>query len=226
MNQCIHAAEQLGIPSSTSLKRRSSSDHTEHTLKRSATAERPEYSLHASYAPSYQAQPPAAPHVAILPRPASSDHRDPRTPGKVELPKKRGRPSRADKAKRDLQPLLPRPPAHQTPPTGRALQSPSAPQNWRAGSQPAQNGLAPLASKRTAVPSLLSSPITASRPITPPEAYLPTSRSPSSPRARMSTASPRGELIRPTTQKRESLDVSASYPQAMEADFGRARKIL
>ena len=226
MNQCIHAVGQLGIPSSTSLKRRLSTDYTEHAPKKPATVERPEYSLHTSYHSAYHQPPPGPPHVTILPRLTSSDHRDPRTPAKVELPKKRGRPSRADKAKRDLQPLLPRPAAPQASPTLLAPQSPSEPHNpGQAGSHPGQNGLAPLAPKRTAVPSLLASPVTAARPITPPEAYIPRSRSPSSPMARTSTASPRGERPWPSTQQREKPEVGAPYPQAIKADFSRGSKM-
>lgn len=202
MNQCMHAAEQMAIPSA-SMKRRSSNDHTGNVLKRLATAERPEYSPHTSHQPGHQPlPPPASPHVSILPRPANGDYRDPRSPVKADVPKKRGRPSRADKAKRDLQPLLPRPPASQ------ATHAPQAPA--RATSHSAQNGLAPLAPKRTAVPALLASPITAARPITPPEAYIPTSRSPGSPQGRTSTASPRGDRTRNLTQKDGNPDLPAS----------------
>lgn len=191
MNQCMQAAEQMAIPS-PSLKRRSSNDHTEHTLKRLATMDRPEYSSPASRQANWP---------AILPRPTNGDYREPLPPPKVEPKKKRGpgRPRREDRILPTPQPLLPRLPAMQSSYAPHSSQFSPAPEG--PASHQAQNSLAPPAAKRAAALALPASPTSAGRPITPPEAYMPASRSPSSPRGRASTASPRGGRPRPLEQK-------------------------
>lgn len=184
MSQCIQATEQMAIPSAA-IKRRLSNEYSEQIPKRVATSERPEYALHTQY-PNYQyLPPPAASHVNILPRPLNGDHREPRSPApKPDGPRKRGRPSRADKAKRDLHPLLPRPSSDQTSPI---LHSPHP-----VPSPGSQNGLASLASRSDKLPTIMPGPrpSSATRPITPPE-YVATSRSSASPRARRASTSPR-----------------------------------
>ncbi|KAF4123172.1 hypothetical protein GMORB2_6722 [Geosmithia morbida] len=75
MNQCVEAADRMGIASS--LKRRSSNDYTEHSSKRTATASRPGYPPPVPVQPNYPYthQPPAPPHGAVLPHPGMSDYR-------------------------------------------------------------------------------------------------------------------------------------------------------
>ncbi|KEY67227.1 hypothetical protein S7711_06696 [Stachybotrys chartarum IBT 7711] len=106
MNQCMQIAEHLAIPST--LKRKPASDWSEPHPKRVATTERADQPrpLRNSMTPSTVAASPG-PHIAILPRPGRESLERPPPPQIPPLPKKRGRPSRADKAKRDLRPILP-----------------------------------------------------------------------------------------------------------------------
>lgn len=208
LSQCMQATENMAIPSA-SMKRRLSNEYTEQTTKRLATTERPEYALHTHY-PAYQPlPPPTAPHVNILPRPMNGDIREPRSPApKADVPKKRGRPSRADKAKRDLHPLLPRPSMDQTSPV---LQSPHP-----VASPASQNGLVPLAPKTDRLPSIVPGPrpSSATRPITPPEAYNAPVRSSASPRTRRASASPRVGASAPGAYHASQADATTSNSRA------------
>lgn len=202
----MQATEHMAIPSA-SMKRRLSNEYTEQTSKRPAMFERPEYALHPQY-PSYQPSPhPAGSHVNILPRPLNGDHREPRSPApRSDVPKKRGRPSRADKAKRDLHPLLPRPSLDQTSPV---LHSP-----YPVASPGSQNSFVALAPKTDRLPSIVPGPRPSSAtrlttpprapttppeapktspgaPRTPPEAYIAMSKSSAGARAPRASASPR-----------------------------------
>lgn len=215
MSQCIQATEQMAIPSA-SIKRRLSNEYTEQTSKRLATSERPEYALHTHY-PAYQPLPPptaTGPHVNILPRPMNGDRREPRSPApKVDMPKKRGRPSRADKAKRDLHPLLPRPSLDQTSPVPQSAHtapSPSGP-----------NGFVSLAPKTDRLPSIMTErrPSSSSRPVTPQEAYAALSRSSASPRERRASASPRVSVGHAGTYQ-------PSQPESSRAPNSRSKQVL
>ena len=192
MNQCMQAAEQLSV-NAHSIKRRLSNDQSESNPKRLATAERPEYTMLGSHYhyPHYQLPPPAPTQASILPRPASGERRDHPPQFKPDPPRKRGRPSRQDKAKRDLQPLLPRP---SFPAASQLLHTSASPQVAGQGTIPTSaSHLAPLAPKIPEAPSLLASPLSTGRPITPPEAYVPTVGGSASPRGSIRSSSPRGE---------------------------------
>lgn len=155
MNQCMQMAEYLSIPSA-SLKRKPSNEHIDHGSKRRAMSD-------------YLAQPPAPtdsfehqaalptapPPVAILPRPPNGSAESPPSQppaAAAAVPKKRGRPSRADKAKRDLRPLLPQHLAPRPPPQALGPNTP-----------------------RPILPAV--SPGLDQRPITPPTAYSASSAS-------------------------------------------------
>lgn len=207
----MQATEQMAI-SSASIKRRLSNEYTEQNTKRLATSERPEYALHTHY-PAYQPSPlptATAPHINILPRPTNGDCREPRSPvSKIDLPRKRGRPSRADKAKRDLHPLLPRPSMDQTSAVAQsahAIASPGGP-----------NGLVPLAPKTDRLPSIVTErrPSSSSRPATPQAAYVAVSSSSVSPRARRASASPRGGTSSEGTYQTQT-DAAASNARAKQ----------
>lgn len=105
--QCMHVADQLTLQA-LQLKRKRSNEPVA-----DVSAKRP--SLPGGYATSsgssYHASVPAmasAP-VSIAPRPSNGHRQSPvaSPPPPAPTTKKRGRPSRADKAKRDLRPLLP-----------------------------------------------------------------------------------------------------------------------
>lgn len=209
----MQATDQMAIPSA-SIKRRLSNEYTDQSSKRLAMSERPEYALHPHYS-TYQPLPPPtaiASHANILPRPMNGDHslREPRSPApKVEIPKKRGRPSRADKAKRDLHPLLPRPSLDQASPM---------PQSAHATASPGgSNGLVPLAPKTDRLPSIVTErrPSSSSRPVTPQGAYVAVSRSSASPRAGRASASPRVGVGSAGTYHPQS-DASASNARAKQ----------
>lgn len=118
MNQCIQIAEHHSIPSN-SLKRKQSSDNIDAMPKRRAVSDSFE-----QHAPLLS----ASPHVSILPRPANGYAEGPPSqPAALTPPKKRGRPSRADKAKRDLRPLLPQHPQHLAPRLPPIALAPNAP---------------------------------------------------------------------------------------------------
>lgn len=111
MNQCVEAIERMSLPV-PSLKRKSwSNDQDDRPAKRRANHEHGEHIPRATDTNSNAPMlPGAAPPVSILSRPSTGYSISPKLPSAPELPKKRGRPSRADKAKRDLRPLLPQPP--------------------------------------------------------------------------------------------------------------------
>lgn len=107
MNQCIQMAEQLSLPS-CSTKRKSLGTQDERAPKRQSL---PDQRGHGSAIPfnsvHCQTSGPARPtNVAILPRPDTGVQRASSQPP-AAVPKKRGRPSRADKARRNLRPNLP-----------------------------------------------------------------------------------------------------------------------
>lgn len=193
----------MGI-SSPSLKRRSSNDYNDQSSKRPSRAAHPGYPPPVPIQPSYPYPPPPAahPHASMMHYQAPSDYRQRRQPDKPDPPKKRGRPSRADKAKRDLQPILPRPLAPQLAPQV-AHPTHFSPPSHIVDVPPSFNGLAPLAPKRTTLPPMLPSPVRPAGPITPPEAYVtskgsPRPMNPSSPRSlHPSALSPRSERPRP-----------------------------
>jgi hypothetical protein len=123
MNQCMQAADQVGIKQVPWLKRKMTDDQGGPSSKR--------MSSQGNVEPSAVA---AAPHhVPILPRPASSSAEITPAPTPAPPPappatgpKKKGRPSRADRAK--LRPILPqsiapRPPVEQNQGTQLASQS-------------------------------------------------------------------------------------------------------
>ncbi|KAK7213677.1 hypothetical protein V2G26_020855 [Clonostachys chloroleuca] len=148
MHQCMEAASQMSI-AAPSLKRKPWEDISfEHQAKRPATSERHEPVHHGM---EHVAPPPASlsPHIAILPRPTSANPVHQQQTLSHEGPKKRGRPSRADKAKRDLRPILPQPPP---------VLPPSSNGAFIGGSLP-----------RPTLPSLLSASPSESRPMTPPK---------------------------------------------------------
>lgn len=174
MHQCMEAASQMSI-ATPSLKRKPWEDISfEHQAKRAATSERHEPVYHSV---EHVAPPPASlsPHITILPRPTSANPMHQQQTFLQEGPKKRGRPSRADKAKRDLRPILPQPPPVLPPSSNGALIGPPLP--------------------RPTLPSLLSASPSESRPMTPPEAYIPAARSSNSPRKRLG-ASPAEDPVR------------------------------
>lgn len=107
MNQCMKVIENMGGPTS-SPKRPSTSSQGE--LGSRGTNSSVAGDTTGSSA-QHLSPPVANVPVAILPRPANRpDHgpvATPPTPPSATRPKKRGRPSRADKAKRDLRPNLP-----------------------------------------------------------------------------------------------------------------------
>ena len=107
MNQCIQVAEHLSIPS-TAIKRKTISAQDDHVAKRRALSDQPEQTISASSnTTQYHPAASSPSHVAILPRPANGFHTSLASQPQVTAPRKRGRPSRADKAKRDLRPNLP-----------------------------------------------------------------------------------------------------------------------
>lgn len=162
MNQCIEAADRMSIP--MSLKRKSwDDDHVERPAKRVAGQEYAEQMRRHSM--ENASKPPVSSGLAmpvnILPRPSNGySSISPQRPPAPELPKKRGRPSRADKAKRDLRPLLPQPAVSHPVFMG---QSPDAPRSLPPRTLP------PLSTTAT------------ERAITPPEMYTPAARSAVSP---------------------------------------------
>ncbi|OAQ68099.1 hypothetical protein VFPPC_13619 [Pochonia chlamydosporia 170] len=107
MNQCMKVIESMGGPTS-SPKRPSTSSQGE--LGSRGTNSSVAGDTTGSSA-QHLSPPMVNVPVAILPRPANRpDHgpvATPPTPPSATRPKKRGRPSRADKAKRDLRPNLP-----------------------------------------------------------------------------------------------------------------------
>lgn len=100
MIQCVKAAEDMAIMSPF-MKRNLSNGPTRHGTKRNAPVDDAEEYSAVSVLPM-----PTTSHVPIAPRPTN---RCPEVPQPYERPprKKRGRPSRADKAKMDLRPNLP-----------------------------------------------------------------------------------------------------------------------
>ncbi|CAM1502980.1 Fc.00g077560.m01.CDS01 [Cosmosporella sp. VM-42] len=111
LNQCLQVAQYMGIPPS-SHKRKSSNDHSEQSTKRSAFPEQREPSTaSAALSPTPSA---AAAQRALLPRPVppngvndltSQPQTQPPTP--PQQPRKRGRPSRMERAKKLRPPVLP-----------------------------------------------------------------------------------------------------------------------
>ncbi|KAG9253872.1 uncharacterized protein F5Z01DRAFT_132953 [Emericellopsis atlantica] len=198
-------------------KRRLSSDHGEyHAAKRVAVPELPDYGglYRPLQPPGYQALPPlTAPHVPILPRPTGAEYRRPSSPPQPEQRRKRGRPSRADKAKKELQPLLPRPNSLQAPGLSPRLQI-TAPQATGASPvlrPPELEPAAPPGAKRASMSSILTSPSSTARPMTPPEAYIATTtRTSRSPRTQHTVMSPRQERPRNAPASISPRDLSAS----------------
>lgn len=192
----MQAAERMAIHS-TSLKRRSSNDHDDTLPKRAAAADEHGHLIHPPQQTSYHQVPPnVATHLSVLPRSAARVQDVYQPMAKHDPPKKRGRPSRVERTKRDLQPLLPRPLAPQPPAVPQLPQA--SPGNARPTSQA---GMLTLAPKPTAVPALLASTATAARPITPPEAHDRSKGASSSPRGhRRGIASSPGDGTRPLSQ--------------------------
>lgn len=105
MKQCLQLLNQLGVPASLRysppLASSTSRDMTQSSPRRSLTSKTP--------------SPPKRPALAyIAPRPSNGalegpgfDQRDTSLGETRKAPKKRGRPSKADMAKRDLKPMLP-----------------------------------------------------------------------------------------------------------------------
>ncbi|TQW00457.1 hypothetical protein V2A60_001535 [Cordyceps javanica] len=141
VNECMLAAKQLSVPYHSRERNSSSSSHGDYPSISQAMRSPPtlQPSIHPPQPPSYQGSssilprpmsngimPGAATTTTIITMPASGSPRITKSAqGSADMskppPKKRGRPSRADRAKRELRPLLPqhlmpRPPSmdHQT----------------------------------------------------------------------------------------------------------------
>ncbi|KAJ6784224.1 hypothetical protein PWT90_01802 [Aphanocladium album] len=136
MNECIQATKQLSVPYHARERNSSGSSHGDYppiTTMKSPPTMQP--SIYPPQPPSYQGSSSILPRPlsnGLLPGPATTttavtmppggSPRAKSTQGSAETPKpapkKRGRPSRADRAKRELRPLLPqhlmpRPPMNQ-----------------------------------------------------------------------------------------------------------------
>lgn len=170
MYQCVEAIERMSIPV-PSLKRKWDEENEERPTKRISYQEQPEHTHHTTE------QRPNTPLTSGLSVPMTGMYRptnghipspQQRTPAS-EPPKKRGRPSRADRAKKDLRPLLPQPPASApAPPPPRPMSSHA---QSPAGLRPLQPALLPALKMNTP------------RSITPPGAYAPAARQVRSPPA-------------------------------------------
>ncbi|KAH7326394.1 hypothetical protein B0I35DRAFT_133817 [Stachybotrys elegans] len=113
MNQCVQVAERFGIrSSSSSLKRRLSDSPHDYPAKRMSFSDSLDQPRPSPTKMSHPGPTTASSHVPILPRPPNGFHQGPPPPPPAApvAPRKRGRPSRADKAKRDLRPILPQQP--------------------------------------------------------------------------------------------------------------------
>lgn len=168
MHQCVEAIERMSIPI-PSLKRKSwEEDYEERPAKRMSYPEHQEQVHHAAEQRPNTPLPsgPAMPTTGFR-RPSNGHIQSPQQrTAALEPPKKRGRPSRADKAKRDLRPLLPQPPAAAHPrPMSANAQSPAA------APRPLQSAFLPALKMAT------------HRSLTPPGAYAPAARQVRSPPA-------------------------------------------
>lgn len=106
MNQCMQVVEHMGGPSSNS-KRLSTSSQGEPVLKEADSSVAGDTT---SWNTQHLSPPVSNVPVPILPRPSKGleQNQVAMPPSQsTTKPKKRGRPSRADKAKRDLRPNLP-----------------------------------------------------------------------------------------------------------------------
>ncbi|KID73199.1 uncharacterized protein G6M90_00g087180 [Metarhizium brunneum] len=106
MNQCMQVVEHMGGPSSNS-KRLSTSSQGEPVLKEADSSVAGDTT---SLNTQHLSPPVSNVPVPILPRPSKGLEQNQVAmppPQSTTKPKKRGRPSRADKAKRDLRPNLP-----------------------------------------------------------------------------------------------------------------------
>ncbi|KAI9167479.1 Oxidoreductase calM [Paramyrothecium foliicola] len=131
MNQCMQFAEHISITTS-SLKRRPSSDDFGHPSKRLAFSDMPEQTRPTSSPGILQPAPPPPPpsytaYTTAHTTPSNGFIETSPQPPVPVMAKKRGRPSRADKAKRDLRPLLPQHLAPRPPPGAAPPQVPSPP---------------------------------------------------------------------------------------------------
>lgn len=128
MNQCMQFAEHISI-ATTPLKRRPSDDF-DHPSKRLAFSDLPEQARPTSSPGILQpaTAPPQAPTFSMQARSLNGALESPPQHPAPPPVKKRGRPSRADKAKRDLRPLLPQHLAPRPPPGAISqVMSPNAP---------------------------------------------------------------------------------------------------
>ena len=127
MNQCMQFAEHISV-ATTSLKRRPSDDY-DHPSKRPAFSDMPEQPRPTSSPGILQpAVPSQTVNYSMQARVPNGTLESPPPPPAPMPAKKRGRPSRADKAKRDLRPLLPQHLAPRPPPgTAPQVLSPNAP---------------------------------------------------------------------------------------------------
>lgn len=189
----------MSIPVPTIKRKSWDADYEERPTKRMAYPDPAERVTHATEQRPVTPMPSAVtmPTTGTLRR-ASNGHIPPSpqprtaasTPASTsEPPKKRGRPSRADKAKRDLRPLLPQPPP----------QAPPRPMSSHAQSPPGFRPLLPafLPSMNTAAP----------RSLTPPGAYVPVARQIRSPPATSpdsrAQGSPSDDALHPALCKAE-----------------------
>ncbi|ATY63329.1 hypothetical protein A9K55_007603 [Cordyceps militaris] len=126
MNECMLATKQLSVPYHSRERNSSSSSHGDYPSISQAMRSPPtlQPSIHPPQPPSYQGSsailprpmpngilPGAATTTAAMAVPAGRSPRAKPVPDAADMakppPKKRGRPSRADRAKRELRPLLP-----------------------------------------------------------------------------------------------------------------------
>ncbi|KAH7159929.1 hypothetical protein B0J13DRAFT_116703 [Dactylonectria estremocensis] len=152
MDQCVQAAHQLGFKHHAWPKRKMSGDQSEPAAKRIALPGNTDPSAMFAGVPST-----APTHVAILPRPASNAAEipsmiAPQAPPPT-VPKKKGRPARADKAR--FRPILPQhiAPAPAPAPAPRpAEQGQHSPQSQHSYQNQEQNEIS-VAPPRTILPS-------------------------------------------------------------------------
>lgn len=176
MHQCVEAIERMSIPV-PSLKRKSwDGDYEERTAKRMAYQDHPDH----KHPPTDHSP---MPQGIVMPAPgdlrrASNGHiASPQRPTVPEPPKKRGRPSRVDKAKRDLRPILPQPRIPPRPVSADAYSVPSP-----GGFRPIQPALLPALNIAVAHPSTPTGPYPpAARQVRSPPATSPNSRVQGSP---------------------------------------------
>lgn len=205
MHQCVEAIERMSIPV-PSLKRKSwEDDQEERPAKRISYPDVQEHMHHTTEQrpntplPSGLAMPMTGYRRPSNGQAPNAQHRTVAS----EPPKKRGRPSRADKAKRDLRPLLPQPPATALAPVPSPVSTNSRPMSSHA--QPAQPAQSPSALQPLQPAFLPSFKMAPQRSITPPGAYVPAARQVRSPPAISPSSrvqgSPSEDTLHPTLCK-------------------------